>query len=1125
MVDSHTIEIGNRTFRSLRLEESVDEEHERGSGEMEVRDETIDSMERVRRADKKIDRTRKCFTDSSPARILERAHDRGTHGDYRLMSFSRRSHKSRCFGRYPHGFWVKLPRSQRLFAERGKGAETDVKSQSSSPDGAILERRKNAFREVERCCRGRHGSTLDGKNCLVALAEFRLTRPTWCLEVVWEGCCSVNIEEFLERVLAFETQEKTRTLLANDRKCLSIRKEELLADAGFPIDECGDVSASVPFVGENENFDFSSALFCEPQTGRYDSCFIENNESARRKRVSQILEDIELDAIFGCVINKKPRLIPRFERLFADERRWQRVVVASEILGEHTVTDALALYQIRPLAGHRLPLPPKLGYHICMHALRPFLLLLYAGTILLALLTWADLRFLRVEKDWLFFLSPLMFAAGVVAGAAILLRCTLGRWQWKGTCSPLTVLATVLAFTLSLFLVMAFARSFPITLETFPGWKTGLSAAFHFSGEGARLATALALMSAVFFGTGELIFRIVRWTSTDEDQLSSFLAVSAVGMVSWSLMLLVLGFIGYLEPLPLLLLAGGALVPLVQKGPVLWRSLVKPLPFTIDIRSSGLWIMLIGGIFITLNIISAIRPEPAGYDDMTAYMNRAHLIAERGHLISGGFPFPFELLAAGIRVASGDETMFLALSLGLWSLLMSTLAAYRVSREFFSHETSLAAAVIWLSLPMTAALALWETKPDSLLAFVGATALGAFLAWRRNRDHRYFLLGSFLLGAAISVKVTALFLAVPIAIITLWPLKENFSLPGVRLLPVRHLLWGSLFFVLPLLPWIGYGFETRNGAFPSEILGLLQSANHSSPLTSEAWQRTVGTSTPTSHCSFTAGAEDYARYRPERPAFWNALLLPWDMTMNARVGFTINEVGILFLILLPALVLFRSNQSIVLEENQTRMLLVSAGSYFLVWAVVGEHIAWYAYPGMLFLSLLAATAVFQPGLTPVAKKFLLTLLFAGLLLHLGVRAGFAGHPLQIRYAAGFIDASEYRAAYLGSSARIIETLNETGGILYLPGSPLLYFIRDNDSRTIMDTGLDIFNCLDREREADRTLERFRSLGIRYVFVPRTLLRTPESVTAQEKTDRFLDFAGAHLRFFMGSESGTLFQVP
>lgn len=754
----------------------------------------------------------------------------------------------------------------------------------------------------------------------------------------------------------------------------------------------------------------------------------------------------------------------------------------------------------------------------------PLPIVLFLGFSIAVTTAWFRHHLFVLPDDWVKIGFPLAAYALLVAGLALwlLIKKRTASFRLPRFALPLAIFGlAVFIFNTQSFLLGLIPGYAPVL--PFGSWT---EANLSFAAKLGALGLVFALLTLGFSATGNLIIRRIKGFETGNAY--GFLIRLTIGMSLWIGFLVLFGTLDILGPAAI----WTTLIVILIRERRFLGSCVRWLRITdewrFDPKHPLVFVSLIILFLFALNLSEAVRPDPVGYDDMTWYMNRANLMAEKEALVAGGNPYPFELLAAGIRIASGDDSMFLALSLGVYGLFFGIVTLYCLGRFFFGERAGVIAAAILFSLPMGPALALAETKPDAILLPVATLFFWSLLRWLRMKNSEDVYFSAFLLGLAISIKLTAAFFIAPVLLALMLAFADQRS-QFIR--PFRHTLFAAIFFLLPLAPWAGYGFSTRAPGQSAPLFQVLSSfPDRSIPTLHQDMSALLGGTS----CTGTAAREDFARFeKGERSTISRYFFLPWDLTMNLMVTSFATEIGFLFLAILPILALW--GFSLIRKEKRTlfsrptAQLMLFAVGYFLLWTVFAKFIPWYGYPGLAILALLVAQSIEYARPKVFLFRFFIALLMLGLVGNTLVRMKFSGTPERLRYAAGAISAEEFLDTTFPGLFTLKSGINRDPETrFYLTGSRLWYAFDDNQRRGYSDGHLDAFNCLLETYGPEGTMERLRGLQIRYFFFSRTLLQelgSEESNTFQTKVRRFTDFAGKHLRVVWGSRDYMLFELP
>lgn len=760
----------------------------------------------------------------------------------------------------------------------------------------------------------------------------------------------------------------------------------------------------------------------------------------------------------------------------------------------------------------------------------PFLHILILGLSSAVVLVWAKHHFFVLPDHWLAISLPLIVSSFLFFVLFALFRLfskryeTLRHFSFRPVYFPLIVFGIgLLIFNTQVFLrglLLADGPLIPLT--------SLVSANLSFGTKLGSVFLLFVFLTAAFFAAGNFFLRLGA-RIPDEAVMTAYGTILRliVGIFLWSALLIMLGMINGLHWAPLW--TAFILIIVAERNSL--RRLVLLLFQREDQAKNWNWrqisISFLSLFIITFTLVQSLRPEPTGYDDMTQYMNRANLIAETEDLLSGGYPYPFELLSAGIRIISSDDTMLLAMSLGTYSLILGALILLAFGQSLgASRTTGLLSSTIYLSLPMSTALTIREVKPDPLLV-----ALAIFLFWAlwkslQEKDIRSWQIAVFVFCFAITVKLTALFLSAPLFLATalLFFVRKERSLIHLK---TATLTLGIA--LLALSPWLIYSFSTRPLSLPDTPQGLLLSDAAASPVSRLSVE--LSTYAAKNTCPSTGGQEDFARFDAGRGAIKRWLALPWDLTMNLQARAFATEITCLFLALLPLFLIVRKRSEEAADSWSAQpsvVLGLFALGYFSLWFFLGQQVAWYALPGFALLGVLIALLATRLRYSKILSLYFWLVIFIGLLGGTLVQMKLTHERAQLLYVSGQLASEEFLGQAIPSFSTATDLLNlYPDSRALIVSSQLWYGITDNHERAVMDSYLDMFNCLHQERDDALTLERLREFNIRYILYARGYtaeLASASRPSFDAKIKSLTDFLGKNLRIVWGSPHYIIFEV-
>ncbi len=265
-------------------------------------------------------------------------------------------------------------------------------------------------------------------------------------------------------------------------------------------------------------------------------------------------------------------------------------------------------------------------------------------------------------------------------------------------------------------------------------------------------------------------------------------------------------------------------------------------------------------------------------------------------------------------------------------------------------------------------------------------------------------------------------------------------------------------------------------------------------------------------CVSTSRSEELDRYWGERSGIGHYLTLPWRSVMNLdSAGYYVTMIPALLLFPLLLLLPF-------FWMKQGRWLRwLFAGTVFLLvqWVFFANGIPWYGIG--VFLGLVIGLEAFVARAPDVASS-----IAASVFLALSLVSSF-GHRIWqyemqhniLEYPIGKIsaDALEERTiTHYDDIRRQVEAREAQmpeQPYLYRIGTFIPYFIPRNLERIgVADQQLDLFNCLNQERDASLTLRRLQALGFNAIVFDTntdTIEKDPNG-SLHQKVNAFADFA-------------------
>ncbi|MEA3304476.1 MAG: glycosyltransferase family 39 protein, partial [Patescibacteria group bacterium] len=183
--------------------------------------------------------------------------------------------------------------------------------------------------------------------------------------------------------------------------------------------------------------------------------------------------------------------------------------------------------------------------------------------------------------------------------------------------------------------------------------------------------------------------------------------------------------------------------------------------------------------------------------------------------------------------------------------------------------------------------------------------------------------------------------------------------------------------------------------------------------------------------------------------------------------------------------------------------------YWLLWLWIANGIIWYGIAGFIGLFLIIDTLYnLASKENPWLKWIANIAIIMWLTQSVAVNHSMANNQIFTAYAAGKVDYDQAFNMILPIYPDIMEKLNEDPEQpIYRIGTFIKYFIENNYTRLIEDSGLDYFNYLSSDNDKQKWAQRVSTMEARYIVFDlnaATIDRTEER-TLIKKYEKFLSF--------------------
>ncbi|MFH1955813.1 MAG: glycosyltransferase family 39 protein, partial [Patescibacteria group bacterium] len=332
-------------------------------------------------------------------------------------------------------------------------------------------------------------------------------------------------------------------------------------------------------------------------------------------------------------------------------------------------------------------------------------------------------------------------------------------------------------------------------------------------------------------------------------------------------------------------------------------------------------------MFFSSVISTSFRDVPLEGDSLYLYMDTVRKMIEFGKVPIRVVLYPF--LSEGYLSFFGAVLgmNFVYISIAFFGLL-AFLSVFALSRVYLSEKKSLFPSLIYLSSPIVFLLSA-DSKVDLYSVFLCVLAVDALvLFFSKPRVSIALLLGLFC-GAAISVKLTAFFVVLPITLVLLFRSVARFKL---------SLLAFSLGVLIPLSICF----------YPAHFFGLKSPVHKEVPL-----KQFLSPVTVRKMCFAEVVKDDFSRYTLGGPLV-SFVTQPANFLIGLRelnrMEFSRNTPSVFYCVF-PALILSSVVVCLRKASRKVRLLgfIAILGTFF--WYLVSREILWYRAVSMPLLTI------------------------------------------------------------------------------------------------------------------------------------------------------------------------------
>lgn len=513
-------------------------------------------------------------------------------------------------------------------------------------------------------------------------------------------------------------------------------------------------------------------------------------------------------------------------------------------------------------------------------------------------------------------------------------------------------------------------------------------------------------------------------------------------------------------------------------------------------------------LFIAQNFLAILRPNPIGFDDLSVYMNNAHLMAEKGHLLSGVMSYYGELFTG---LGYLFKNIPLAFMLSFFSSVLSMLVIFYLTNSYcikrdlpqkLSRLYGVLAAAIFYTLPLVVFPSSQDMKVDFFGLFAALSSLLFFWEWKelylagKKNQINILILSAFLAGVGIAVKYTNLLFGLTLVIYLFYLVyrKNRFKLNGYKIIVLFLFM-----LVLPILPIsVRNIYQTRSFQVADIRFGKAENQILIADPPFNPGDKIEPNFSKYMRQRRTGDKVEVGRYIGYDNGIKKYLLLPLRLTSNSLVFGPYLNTGYLFLAFIPlVLLLLIKHKKLSRKGIDYFYEVVIFGTIFwLGWLFSSPGIVWYGFAGFIFLLLVLIEVYhyirsnFSWPIVLFSHIAVISWLIIALFLRFSYlpQQNIMTSPDILKYARGEITGDDVEKALFGRYLSVINEINKdiysnplNPPKVYRVGTFYKYFIAKNDETVCDDQLLDKFAYAYQDKDDKKLLERFKNMGFEYII--------------------------------------------
>lgn len=558
------------------------------------------------------------------------------------------------------------------------------------------------------------------------------------------------------------------------------------------------------------------------------------------------------------------------------------------------------------------------------------------------------------------------------------------------------------------------------------------SAIIIVSGKVLLLYIALSLLIIVFTGIGVFYTKKIH-------------AALAIGMLFYSLLAFFLSQFGFFTKEIIL---GTVVVLTLFSIPKSKKLLPELLQFKVN-----KWLIGVTASLLALLLIDSLKTIPLGWDDLNAYARNAKVLADLSispHAIGS---FAWTNLAS-INWLFTDTFYGYAL-LSLLAQIFAFATLQKILNRFQNSETSWFLSLLFFTLPFVVYQQVLDLKTDLPMFFAGLIGIDILLDYFKSKKPKDLILATAILSFAFVIKITAIFLLIPIFILLLFTNKKApFIFAGISL--------------LIFLPWGIYNYYDTGVFSVSHV--LFGGNNNATQLVEEG-----------DYCDIrnASGDIDYTRFVDNEKGLKSFVSFPIEVTYTKKIDSPHVDFSFIFLALLPFIILFP--EKTFFKNKELRIIAAITCFYFLIWYFLGKGVIWYGI--FLFIpALISILELYRGNFSKPGKIYLYFILGLALICNLLVRINYFAPPQQFANAIGALNKNETTDYIFPGYRDIVEIIQkEENPLVYRVGTFITYFTKIDEDRFSNDHLLERWKCV-QDADIEIMKNQFISKGFTHILM-------------------------------------------